>query len=260
MKVITVCTLKGGAGKTTTAENLATGITKRGYKVLVIDTDGQTTLTTHTGIYANKCANNMYTLFCAIRDGEKYDLGEYIQPTQKHNFDIIPGSTELMKADFVFYNAMEWKGAIKQIIEKVKKKYDYCIIDTHPSAGVMTLSSLYASNTVIIPMQLNIDNFQGLAQVFSVVEEVKQTGNPKLNIDGILLCMVSPNQNIQKLTKAQTEQLADAIGTKVYNTVIHKASAVDESHTTRESVYTYAKRSKPALDYDAFTDEFLSNN
>lgn len=255
METIAICTIKGGAGKTTTTENLASALQHKGYKVLVIDTDGQANLTMHMGA-STKTSENLYTLINSIVNKEAYDINEYIKQTA-WNIDIIPGATELHEANIKLYDAPNWQNIIASILEQVKANYDYCIIDTNPSPHALTKCALYSAQKVIIPMELDISHFQGLADILELIENVQSTGNNDLQIAGIVCLKTALNTTAHKLTYANTQQYAEAKGIRVFDTFIHRASAVEESHIIKQSILDYAPKSKPALDYMALVNELL---
>lgn len=254
METIAICTIKGGAGKTTTAENLASALQNKGYKVLVIDTDGQANLTMHMGA-SSKAENNLYTLIQAIISKQKYNIEDYIHHT-KWEIDIIPGSTDLHEANINLYQVKNWQIVLASALDKVKANYDYCIIDTNPSPHALTKCALYSAQKVVIPMELDISHFQGLADVLELVSQV-QKDNKALQVAGIVCLKTALNTTAHKLTHAQTMQYAEAKGINVFNTFIHRASAVEESHIMKQSILEYAPKSKPALDYMALVNELL---
>ena len=255
MEIITICAFKGGSGKTTTAQTLAAGLSGKGFRVLAVDTDRQTNLTTHSGINANQCKANIFTLFCDIKDERPLNVQEAIVKAEA--YDLIPATNKLDDADFIFYSAIQWQGAIKSILEQVANQYDYCIIDTNTNPGLMTRAAIYAADKIIIPIEPSIDHFQGLAQVIKRVNDIRKEAAPALKIDGILLVKTNLQTTAHKMTYNQITQFAEAVGVRVYKSFIRKASAVEESQIIQQSIFEYAPKSKPAGDYTNFINEFL---
>ena len=263
MEVITVCNIKGGTGKTTTIENIARVLAIKGYKVLAIDTDGQCNMTYDMKADLQKeehKGKDLYNLLQCVINNKPYNVQDYIQTSDKWELDIIPATEELHEInnskDRIQSEFKNWKQLIAIILEEVKTKYDYCLIDTNLNPGILTKCVLYSADKVIIPMMPVMRHYQGLANVFKLIEEIK-ADNSKLQIAGILFLDTSLRTNGHKLVYVNTLQYAEAKEAPVFETIIHTCVDAETYCMTRESLIDYAPKSKPALDYIALTNELL---
>ena len=256
MRVITICAFKGGSGKTTTAQTLAAGLVKRGYKVLALDTDRQTNLTTNSGINPGKCKATIYDLLKEGRNGKPLQVVNTTLSTSG-KYDLIPGSIQLESTEYNFFNADTWKYSIQDIIQPVRDQYDFTVIDTNTNPGIMTRAALYAADSVIIPIEPSVNNFQGLAQAYKRITSIQQDGRQGLSIAGILLVKTNLSTTAHKMTYNQIQQFAAAVNVHVFNTTIRRASVIEEAQIMQESIFDYAEKSKPAQDYYNFIDEYL---
>ena len=246
-KITAITNQKGGVGKTTTAQALAEGLRNRGRSVLLVDLDPQSNLT--------------YSMGAVMREGTPtaYDVmkgaaaaSEAIQSTK--NGDILPGSLLLSAADREFNKAASVL-IIKKALAPVADQYDHIIIDTPPALNVLTENAYTAADELIITMNAGAFSMQAVLQLYSTIGDVRELGNPDLEIAGILLCKYSERTTISKDLREQIMDLAEQIGTKLYNTTIRQAVVVEEAQLTRTNLGSYAPTSNPAKDYEAFTAE-----
>lgn len=253
MKIVTVTNQKGGVGKTTTAHVLACGLSKRGFKVIVIDTDPQTNLTFTAGIDPQKSNLDLYDLF-----NQKGNSLEAIQTSQS-GYDIIAGSLNLMGADMIFNKKTGKEYILKKILDPLKKDYDYCIIDTPPTLGILTVNALTASNEVIVPMGADIYSLQGLSQLEGMIKSVRNNSNKNLKIKGLLLTKYNPKAVINRQLKSGMVDISKKLKTKVFSTCIRDAIAVKEIAFMRENIFEKYPKAKVTQDYISFINEFLEN-
>lgn len=247
-KVITVATKKGGTGKTTTAHTLAHGLYKRGKKVLLIDLDQQGNATLNSGI--NKDQEGIITSldFMKGRDGAIIHTGDV---------DIIPANNDLSLANTTFVDVgKEYK--LKEALKPIKSEYDYIIIDTPPAMELLTINALAASDDVIIPVQANVFNLQGIAELKQVVEMIQKYCNPNLRIAGLLLTRFNARAILHKDIKTLLEDTAKLLNTKLFNVTISQCVAIEEAQAEQQSILDYAPKSKGALQYNEFIDEYLT--
>lgn len=252
MKVIAVANQKGGAGKTTTALNLAYGLANRKKKVLVIDMDGQCNLSFLLGLDSdtiNSSENNIYTVL-----REKKDINECIIKTAS-GLSLIPGSPALYEADMTISKVgKEYK--LKKALEKTSK-YDYIIIDTCPSLGILTVNAFTASDSVVVPVQAELLSLLGLHQLYETLTAVREYCNPALKINGILVTRYQGRARISKDFHEALSMQAIELGTKVYPTPIRESVTVKEAQAMQQSLYTYAPNSPVTQDFESFIDAFL---
>lgn len=247
MKIITIANQKGGVGKTTTAHALGAGLVKRKKKVLFIDIDPQGNLSHTMNIGDNL---NIYDLLKKTNS-----IDEVIIKTNKG--DIIPSSILLSGADMEFTQIgreVLLKNALKKVI------YDYIIIDTAPTLGILTINALTASDEVIIPLSADVYSIQGLSQLKNTIDAVKIYSNPNLKIAGILMTKFNARTILNRDLKTSIDTIAqDMLETKVYTSTIRDGVAIREAQTRQLSIYEYAPTSKIAEDYNKFVKEFLKS-
>ncbi len=250
VKIITVTNQKGGTGKTTTAYALLLGLIEKGFKCLAIDLDPQGNLSFSLGVDNNK--KTIYGLLTRENTAE-----ETIQTTQ--HCDIIASSRLLSGADTIL-KTTGGEYRLKEVIENVKENYDFIIIDTPPSLSSLTVNSLTASSDVIIPVQADMFSIQGISQLWETIQPIRQYCNPNLNILGILLTKYS-NRSVlnREIEETFRNDIAQQLGTKLYNTTIREGVAIREAQFTRQNIFEYAPTSNVALDYKAFINEVLED-
>lgn len=246
-RISVVANQKGGIGKTTTAHALATGLLLKGYKTLVIDMDPQSNLSYAMG------ASDQESGTYEVLKGEM-DSKDVIQHTKSG--DMIPSNLMLAGADLEFTQTGR-EYLLKDMIEPLKKEYEYIIIDTPPTLGILTINALTAANDIIIPMGADIFSLQGLSQLNSTINKVKRYCNPSLNIAGILITRYSGRAILSKELKDVIQEKAQQIGTTVFQTIIREGISIKEAHTQQSSIFSIASRSNQAKDYLAFVEEYV---
>ena len=248
MEIIAVMSRKGGVGKTATVQTLGAGLAKRGYKVLLVDLDGQANLT--YGFGANENETNSFDLLT-----NKATAGETIQHLP--GGDIIPGNEILQTADMtITKTGKEYR--LKEALESVKRKYDYIIIDTPAALGILTINALVAANKVIIPLRADTYSMQGIARDFDMIDTVKRYCNPKIKVDGFLITQYDGRANLPKQLVSDIEKIAKLRKTKLYKTQIRSCISMNEAAAFRTNIFEYAPECNAAKDYESFIDEFLN--
>lgn len=247
MQTIAVINQKGGVGKSTTAQAIGAGLFLKGNKVLFIDLDAQ--------------GNLSYTLGADTQGNTIIDvLQQEVSPeeaTQHINgADIIASSPSLAGADTVI-TATGKEYRLKEALEKINGQYDYCIIDTPPALGILTINALTACNGAIIPAQADIYSLQGISQLYSTIETVKKYCNPALQIKGIVLTRFSARAIISREVAEMIDQTAAQFQTKLYNTKIRECTAIKEAQAMQQNIFDYAPKSNAASDYTELVNEIL---
>lgn len=246
MHIIAVTNQKGGAGKTTTAAALAAGLTNRGYKSLMVDLDPQANLT----FTAGADTDGPSALGLLTREAKAADAIQHTEATG----DIIPASRGLAgAAALITGTGQEYR--LREALDGLE--YDYIIIDTPPALGVLTVNALTACDSVIIPAQADIYSLQGIEQLADTIKPVKQYCNPALHILGILLTRYSSRSILSRDIAELAGQLAEKLGTRLFNTTIREAVAIREAQLMRQTIFDYAPRSNVAADYNSFLEEVI---
>lgn len=245
MEVIAVINRKGGVGKTATVHALGAGLIRRGYKVLFIDLDSQTNLSKGLGA---SLAN--YSSLDILRgDFKTEDAIQHLQAG-----DVIPGTEALAGVDQII-GAPTREKRLKEAIKGLQ--YDYIIIDTPAQLGTLTINALTASNSVIIPVQADIDSLDGIGQLSRAIDTVKKRCNDTLYIRGILLTRYYARAVLSQDMQENLKEIAEQLHTKLYATPIRECIAVKEAKAYKQDIFTYAPRSNAAIDYEAFIEEFI---
>lgn len=249
MRITTLANQKGGVGKTTTAHNLGIYLRAVGNRVLLIDVDPQCNLTKSMG--ADDQLAGVYDLF----KGDQ-EVHEIIQRTSQG--DIISSSLILASADQEFTQTGR-EYMLRDSLEKVADEYDYVIIDTPPTLGILTINALTASNDIVVPMSADAFAIQGLTHLNEVVKRVrKYCANPSLRIDGLLMTKYNPKLILNRSVIEQLEKgKAQEMGTRVYQAFIREGVAQREAQIEQTNVFLYDPNSNPARDYESFGKEYI---
>lgn len=249
MEVISIINQKGGVAKTTTAWALGVGLHKKGYRVLLVDMDAQCNL----GFSARVNLMEQTPLYDVFKKrGTVEDALHEIEP----GLDILVGGIDLASADRDFTQLGREK-MLSKVLEGLKGNYDYVVVDCSPSLGVCAENAVTACNRVIIPMMSEVYALQGIKQLKGFIENVREESNPGMVIDGILITRVDERTNLYKTMAAQFESVAESMGTKVYDSVIHSTVAVGEVALQRGNLFDEVPNATATKDYTSFIDEFL---
>ena len=247
MKIITVTNQKGGVGKTTTASSLFAGLSMMGKKVLAIDLDPQCNLS-----------------YCYKADTSKPSIKEVFKGEIKLSEAIQPTSTgDFIQSDKSLNNIMQELNAIDQVyklskvLKEVSNKYDYVIIDTPPALSPLTINALVASTSVIIPVQADSFSMQGAEALAETIQGIRDV-NKDLEISGVLLVRYKGRAGLAQHMNEQFIKFANMFDTKVFETKIRDAIAVQESQLARQSIFEYNPKSNVALDYANFIKELIN--
>ena len=257
-KTIAICNQKGGVGKTTTTVNLGVGLAMQGKKVLLVDADPQCDLTTCLGWSDTDNLKNTLSdkMMEVVRGSESNPLNGILH--HKENVDLVPASSDSSDFEISLVTAMNREVILKNYLSEVKNKYDYVLIDCSPSLGMMTLNSLSAADSVIIPVQAHYLSAKCMTQLLRTVNKVKRYINPNLQIDGILLTIVDNRTNLAKST---VDTLRQNFGShiKIYKSQIPMAIKAAEVASKGESIYAYEPKSTVSKAYAEFTKEVLAD-
>ncbi len=237
--IISVMNQKGGCGKTTTAWAMASVLRSQGKTVLLVDLDPQVSLSLLLRLDDSRTIADVLT--------DKYDITEVIQ-TVDHNGDVVAGSADLpLLLDNEIFN-------LKAALQKIDNYYDYVIVDSTPALSKVSLSILNSSEKVIIPAMATLPVILATKQ-FKDMLDVAKTENPKLEVCGILLVMYDKRGVVTRTIRDIAEDVADELGTKLFNTSIRKGIAIEEAWASFTGLIEYAPNSNPAIDYVEFVKE-----
>lgn len=258
-KVIAIANQKGGVTKTTSTCNLAVGLAKKGYKVLVIDSDAQGSLTASLGFREpDKLEVTLATVLGNIINDEEMDADFGIL-YHEEGIDLMPGNIELSGLEVSLVNVMSRELVMRSYIEQIRDSYDYILIDCMPSLGMITINALASADSILIPVQAAYLPVKGLQQLIKTIGKVKRQINPKLEIEGILLTMVDYRTNY---AKEISSMLRDAYGSKVkiFETSIPLSVRAAEISAEGVSIFRHDPKGKVAAAYEALTKEILGVN
>ena len=251
-KIIAVANQKGGVGKTTTAINLSAALAEKGKKVLVVDIDPQGNTTSGFGIEKNELENTVYELMlgeCSVKDC----MIEDVIP----NLSIIPSNVNLAAAEIELIEADKKEYILKNELDWVKDKFDFIIIDCPPSLSMLTVNSMTASDSVLVPIQCEYYAMEGLSQLIHTINLVKKKLNPYLEMEGVVFTMYDSRTN---LSQEVVESVKEALEERVFETNIPRNVRLAEAPSYGMPICKYDANSAGALAYASLADEIIKVN
>ncbi len=251
-KIIAFANQKGGVGKTTTCINLAAYVAAMGKTVLVLDLDPQGNATSGLGVDKDKELKTIYDLISGDAN-----INDVILPTIIEGLDIIPSTVDLAGAEIEMVQMPQREKIIKGILEQVKDKYDFIMIDCPPSLGLITVNALTACNSVIIPMQCEYYPLMGITQLMNTIRLIKFHLNPSIDIEGVVMTMKDKRSN---LTTQVGDEILKFFGKKVFFTYIPRNIRLAEAPSHGVPILIYEPNSKGAEAYLSLAEEFLDRN
>ena len=250
-KVIALANQKGGVGKTTSAVNLAACLAAAEKSTLLIDMDPQSNATSGVGVEGKKLEHSIYD---ALIDGTSIET--LLHDTELEAMKLIPSNIKLVGAEIELVNREKREFALRGIISEIRKKFDYLIIDCPPSLGLLTINSLTAADSVIIPIQCEYYALEGLTQLLNTIRLVQKQLNPSLGIEGVLLTMFDPRLN---LSKQVADDVGKYFGDRVFTTIVSRNVKLSEAPSYGKPIILYDITSRGAANYMDLAQEIIGN-
>ena len=259
-KIITICNQKGGTGKTTSAINLSACLALAGKQVLIIDLDPQANATSGLGIDKYSIKKSTYHILL-----EEASVRDILQDTSINNLIIAPSNLDLTGAEVELVGALGRESLLKKIILPEREKFDFIIIDSPPSLSLLTINSLCAADSVLIPVQCEYYALEGLTQLINTISLIKESLNPSLKIEGVFLTMADFRTNltreviqeVRRFFSGQNQEITSQ--ERVFQTIIPRSIRLSEAPSFGKPIVLYDKGSIGAQKYEELTRELLGD-
>jgi len=251
-KIISIANQKGGVGKTSTAINLAASLAVLEHKTLLVDADPQANSTSGIGFDPNAITTSIYE--CMVGEVQAKDI---ILKTETPNLDLLPAHLDLVGAEIELINHPNREKVMKGVVNKIKDDYEFIIIDCSPSLGLITVNSLAAADSVLIPVQCEYFALEGLGKLLNTIKIVQNRINENLEIEGILLTMFDVRLRLSNQMKEEVQRHFQEL---VFDTIIHRNTKISEAPSFGKPIIMYEAQSKGTIQYMELAREILQNN
>ncbi|WP_298297188.1 AAA family ATPase [Hydrotalea sp.] len=251
-RIISIANQKGGVGKTTSAINLAASFAVLEYKTLLVDADPQANSTTGVGFDLHNITNSLYD--CMVNNAMAEDV---ILKSEMPYLDVIPSHIDLVGAEIEMINYPNRENVLKTVLEPIRDKYDFIVIDCSPSLGLITVNSLVAADSVAVPVQCEFFALEGLGKLLNTVKIVQNRLNPNLQIEGILMTMYDGRLRLCNQVVSEVRRHFDDL---VFSTIIHRNTRLSEAPSVGKPVILYDAESKGSVNYLNLAKEILQKN
>ena len=249
--VIAIANQKGGVGKTTTAINLGASLAVAEKRTLVVDIDPQGNATSGFGVEGSESLSTVYDMLIGDRSVDESILRGVHFPC----LDVIPSTRDLVGAEIELVDAPQREKILRHALQPVREQYDYILVDCPPSLGLLTLNTLTAADSVLIPIQCEYYALEGLSQLLNTVRLVQRGLNPDLDIEGVLLTMYDARLNLSRQVAAEAREY---FGAKVYQTAIPRNVRLAEAPSFGRPIVLYDALSKGSQCYLALAQELIT--
>lgn len=251
-RIIGIANQKGGVGKTTSAINIAASLAVLEYRTLLIDADPQANSTTGVGFDLHNITTSLYDGM--INGTPLFDI---ILKTEIPHLDVLPSHIDLVGAEIELINFPNRENVLKSLIEPIKAQYDFIIIDCLPSLGLITVNTLVAADSVIVPVQCEFFALEGLGKLLNTIKIVQSRLNPELQIEGILMTMYDGRLRLSNQVVSEVRKHFDDM---VFSTIIHRNTRLSEAPSVGKPVILYDADSKGTVNYLNLAKEILQKN
>ena len=250
-RIIAIANQKGGVGKTTTAINLAACLAEKGKRVLAIDMDSQGNMTSGLGVDRDSVEYSIYDTLIG-----ECNIGQSMIVDVFENLSLVPSNQNLSGVEVDFIDKENPQNILKGIVRNIRKKFDFIIIDCPPALGMLTINSLTAADTVIVPIQCEFYALEGLSQLIYTINMIKKKLNKNLEIEGVVFTMYDSRNNLSQEVVDSVRESLDEI---IYDTVVPRNVRLAEAPSFGLPINKYDSRSSGAAAYRSLADEVIKN-
>jgi chromosome partitioning protein len=248
--IIAITNQKGGVGKTTTALNVSAALSLMGRSTLLVDSDPQG----HSTVSCVKNPAGIETSLFDVMTNSQIKLQDVILQSNIPGLDLINAKISMAKLEPMLVGEIDGHYRLKDALSPVKKQYDFVIIDTPPTLGLITINALVASDAILIPIQASYLSLEGTDDLLETIDKIKKVANTRLSIIGVVITLFDKRTNI---AKDVVKRIRSVFGTSVFNTVVSKSVKLEESPAYKESIFTYAPNSVGAGQYKKIAEEII---